>query len=107
MHKLVEHNEEFKNIVDNVEWFVVPVANTDGYEFSRTEGAVWGLHIRSCDNRCCNNFREKFGDSEEETRTIQFFIDITHVFNNVAYVTIKAGRTNAHSLVTYPFSSNK
>lgn len=38
MHELVEHYEEFQNIVDNVEWFVIPVANPDGYEFSRTEG---------------------------------------------------------------------
>ena len=36
MHELVEHYEEFANIVDNVEWFVIPVANPDGYEFSRT-----------------------------------------------------------------------
>lgn len=37
IHELVEHYDDFKNIVDNVEWFVIPVANPDGYEFSRTE----------------------------------------------------------------------
>lgn len=38
MHELVEHYQNFTNIVDNVEWFIIPVANPDGYEFSRTEG---------------------------------------------------------------------
>jgi hypothetical protein len=37
-HELVEHYDDFRNIVDNVEWFIIPVANPDGYEFSRTEG---------------------------------------------------------------------
>jgi murein tripeptide amidase MpaA len=38
MHELVEHYDDFQNIVDNVEWFIIPVANPDGYNFSRTEG---------------------------------------------------------------------
>lgn len=38
MHELVKHYDDFRNIVDNIEWFVIPVANPDGYEFSRTEG---------------------------------------------------------------------
>jgi murein tripeptide amidase MpaA len=38
MHELAEHYEDFRNIVDNVEWFIIPIANPDGYEFSRTEG---------------------------------------------------------------------
>lgn len=38
MHELTEHYDDFRNIVDNVEWFIIPVANPDGYEFSRTEG---------------------------------------------------------------------
>lgn len=38
MHELVEHYEEFRSIVDDIEWFIIPVANPDGYEFSRLEG---------------------------------------------------------------------
>lgn len=38
IHELVEYYEEYQNIVDNVEWFIIPVANVDGYEFSRTAG---------------------------------------------------------------------
>lgn len=38
MHELVEHYEDFRNIVDDLEWFVIPVANPDGYVFSMTEG---------------------------------------------------------------------
>lgn len=38
MHELAEHYEQFQNIIDNVEWFIIPVANPDGYEFSRLDG---------------------------------------------------------------------
>lgn len=38
MHELCDHYEEFRNIVDNIEWFIIPVANPDGYIFSRTQG---------------------------------------------------------------------
>lgn len=38
IHELVEYYEEYQNIVDNVEWFIIPVVNVDGYEFSRTAG---------------------------------------------------------------------
>lgn len=47
MHELTEHYEDYQNIVDNIEWFIIPVANPDGYEFSRTEGVsvAQGLHL--------------------------------------------------------------
>lgn len=38
IHELAEHYEVFQNIIDNVEWFIIPVANPDGYEFSRLTG---------------------------------------------------------------------
>jgi murein tripeptide amidase MpaA len=38
MHELCDHYEDFRNIVDNVEWFIIPVANPDGYIFSQTTG---------------------------------------------------------------------
>jgi hypothetical protein len=60
----------------------------------------------SSDDPCSDNFRGSAGDSEEETKTIQFAVDITQRIQR-AYVTIRAGAENAHSLVAYPFSSNK
>lgn len=38
MHELLEHYEDNTAIVDNIEWFIIPVSNPDGYEFSRTPG---------------------------------------------------------------------
>lgn len=40
MHELLDHYDEHQNIVDDVEWFIIPVANPDGYEFSRAAPAV-------------------------------------------------------------------
>lgn len=42
IHELTEHHDDYQNIVDNIEWFIIPVANPDGYEFSRTEGVSSG-----------------------------------------------------------------
>lgn len=38
MHELTAHYEDYRHIVDDLEWFIIPIANPDGYEFSRTEG---------------------------------------------------------------------
>jgi carboxypeptidase A4 len=46
MYHLVEEYEDYRNIVDNLEWFIIPVANPDGYEFSRTQG-VSGMNFFS------------------------------------------------------------
>lgn len=42
MHELIEHYSDFPHLVDDIEWFVVPVGNPDGYEFSRTPGVSLG-----------------------------------------------------------------
>lgn len=156
MHELVEHYSDFQDIVDNIEWFVIPVGNPDGYEFSRAAAAVsqsfsrrilklinflvqnrnwiknrrpndgapdcvgtnvernfvfnFGLDLNANNDPCSDNFRGPSGDSEEETKTIQFAIDITQRIQR-AYITIKAGSLGAadgvSAMVTYPFSSNK
>jgi len=131
MHELVEHYEEFRNIIDDLEWFVIPVANPDGYVFSQTEGnRAWvknrrvnadsdcigvniernfvfnfGLNLQSNDDPCSDEFRGPEGDSEEETKTVQFAVDLTRRFQQ-AYISIKAGSNAAHSAIAYPFSSN-
>lgn len=69
----------------------------------------WGLNIGSNNDPCSDDFRGVSGDSEEETKTIQFAIDITRRIQK-AYITIKAGSRgdlDVSSMVTYPFSSNK
>lgn len=35
MHELVEHYDEFANIVDSVRWYVIPVGKLDDYECSQ------------------------------------------------------------------------
>lgn len=40
MHELLDKYEENSNLVDNVEWFILPVANPDGYVFSMEAAAV-------------------------------------------------------------------
>lgn len=34
MHMLVDHYHRYREIVDDLEWFIIPVANPDGYIFS-------------------------------------------------------------------------
>jgi len=133
IHELVEHYEDENfHIVDNIEWFILPVANPDGYEFSMAEPANrawiknrnvipdsdciginiernfafnWGLDISSSNDPCSSNFRGPRSDSEEETITIQFSVDITMRIQ-LAYLTIKSGSIAGHSMISFPFSSN-
>lgn len=38
MHMLLDQYAIYREIVDNLEWFIIPVANPDGYVFSMTSG---------------------------------------------------------------------
>lgn len=132
MHELVEYQDEWGRLVNDLEWFIIPVANPDGYEFSRTPNQrAWiknrnvnpgsdciGVNIErnfafnfglenlaSSSDPCSSNFRGPHADSEEETRTIQFATDLFTRWQP-AYISIKAGSISAHSMITYPFSSN-
>lgn len=40
IHELVEHYDDYRPLVDDIEWFIVPVVNPDGFEFSRLNPAV-------------------------------------------------------------------
>jgi Zinc carboxypeptidase len=77
-----------------------------GVNIERNFNFNWGMDILSSNEPCSSNFRGRAGDSEEETKTIQFAVDITRRIQR-AYITIRAGSTAAHSLIAYPFSSNK
>jgi len=114
MHELLDHYEDNRAIVDNLEWFIIPVANPDGYEFSRTAGNRawiknrrvnagsdcigvhiernfefnWGLGPWSSTDPCANDYRGPAGDSEEETKTIQFATDIFRRMQQ-SYISIK------------------
>lgn len=66
----------------------------------------WGLTSNSNSVPCSPLYRGTAPDSEEETKTIQFAVDVTQRIQR-AYVTIRAGTNAAHSTVAFPFSSNK
>lgn len=38
IHELVEHNSMFENLTDGLVWYILPVANPDGYIFSHGAG---------------------------------------------------------------------
>lgn len=38
IHMLAEYRHLYADIVDNIDWYILPVANPDGYIFSMTEG---------------------------------------------------------------------
>lgn len=41
IHELVEHYADNTDIVDAVDWVIIPVGNPDGYEFSQTTDRFW------------------------------------------------------------------
>jgi murein tripeptide amidase MpaA len=53
MHMLVEHYHTYGAIVDDLEWFIIPVANPDGYIFSMEADEV-----RNCDVIVCHVLKQ-------------------------------------------------
>ncbi|CAO1317509.1 unnamed protein product [Diamesa tonsa] len=47
IHELVEHNYAFENFLDNLVWYILPVANPDGYIFSHGAGQRMWRKTRS------------------------------------------------------------
>lgn len=41
VRQLVENYEKNKRLVDNADWYLLPVANPDGYEYSHTTDRLW------------------------------------------------------------------
>ncbi|CAH0714054.1 unnamed protein product, partial [Brenthis ino] len=42
VHRLVEDlREEDRDLLENIDWIILPVANPDGYEFSHTDNRLW------------------------------------------------------------------
>ena len=42
MKELVENGAQYPSeIVDQLDWYILPVLNPDGYEFSRTDNRMW------------------------------------------------------------------
>ncbi|KAG5677260.1 hypothetical protein PVAND_007031 [Polypedilum vanderplanki] len=132
MHMLVEHYHSYGPIVDNLEWFIIPVANPDGYIFSmeteENRGWVknrrvnsgsqcigvniernfdynWGTGIGSSDDPCDDNFYGPAADSEEETKTIQFAVDIFRRIQH-AYISIQANTVGFNGAITFPYASS-
>lgn len=75
-----------------------------GVNIERNFDFSWGIDINSSDDPCSDIFRGPSADSEEETKAIQFAVDI---FSRIqpAYITLKAGLPNTfNGLITYPYS---
>ncbi|XP_065567977.1 carboxypeptidase B-like [Artemia franciscana] len=41
MREMVENYAAHPEVVDNVDWYFMPLINPDGYEFSRTDNRMW------------------------------------------------------------------
>lgn len=39
--QLVERYETFKPVVDKVDWYILPMVNPDGYEYTHTSDRLW------------------------------------------------------------------
>ena len=45
IRELVENYEENKNIVDNLNIHILPMANPDGYEYSRSDVSLFNFRM--------------------------------------------------------------
>jgi extracellular matrix protein 14 len=82
IHELVEHSYEFPNILNAVEFVVIPVANPDGYAFtfSSSGDRLWNKNRRfNPSNPACPgvdvnaNFNHAFQARPGDVRNFYFF----------------------------------
>lgn len=78
-----------------------------GVNVERNFDFNWDSDIDSSTDPCADNFKGPSADSEEETKTIQFTVDITRRIQ-LAYVSLKAGQQDFfNGLITYPFAFSR
>ena len=41
LKQLVENYKSYKHLVDGLDWYIMPVINPDGYEYSHTTDRFW------------------------------------------------------------------
>lgn len=46
IHEIVEHSDEFDDILDELEFVVIPVANPDGYAYTHMTDRQWNKNRR-------------------------------------------------------------
>lgn len=56
MKELVENYAKYKHIVDTVDWYIMPVMNPDGYEYSHAKDRFW-RKSRSLNKQSSNSER--------------------------------------------------
>jgi murein tripeptide amidase MpaA len=70
IHEIVEHSSEFTDILNKVNFVILPVANPDGYEFSHTSDRSWIKNRRQVSLSCFGvdlnrNFQYHFSASSD------------------------------------------
>merc|ERR1719317_179232 len=97
LRELVENNDDHEDLTDNLDWYILPVMNPDGYLYTQERDRMWrktrstsggvlgcvgtdvncnfGFHWGDCsDNPCSSTFRGKEAFSEVETRNVRDFL---------------------------------
>ncbi|XP_053686629.1 carboxypeptidase B-like [Sabethes cyaneus] len=124
VHELVEHPEEYMEILAEVNFLVIPLVNPDGYVYShevdrnwlksrsssgsncygidlnRNFGYEWGT-VGGSSDPCADNFFGSAAFSEPETQALRDTIS-RYSTNLKLYLSVQA----ADKMVLYPFSYN-
>ncbi|XP_038117134.1 carboxypeptidase B [Culex quinquefasciatus] len=123
IHEFIEHPDHFTDILDEINFLVIPVANPDGYAFSHTTTRMWVKSRRAVGNGCfgvdlnrnfgyqwsstgasdpcADNYAGTAAFSEPETQALRSVIERNSA-NLKLYLSIQA----AEKMVLYPFSYN-
>ncbi|XP_059483527.1 carboxypeptidase B-like [Neocloeon triangulifer] len=119
--ELVENREKYSSFVDKVDFYIVPLINVDGYEYSHTRDRLWrknradlfgfcnGVDLNrnfgykwgtsgSSFFRCSNIYRGSSAFSEPETKALRDFILESQV-NFQAYLSFHS----YGQLILYPY----
>lgn len=71
IHMLAEYHHLYGEIVDNIDWYIIPVANPDGYVFSMTEG----VSVKIKKYKKCHYFplESRMGEKPSSERGVRLY----------------------------------
>lgn len=52
MHRLVEDSDSSEELLEHVDWLIIPMDNPDGYEYTRSVDRLWRKNRRQISRKC-------------------------------------------------------
>ena len=83
MRELVENGDKYPSeIVDQVDWYILPVHNPDGYEYSRVRDRFWRKSRYGCET----HHQTSVINMNQETKCETFLYEFINIWDKIGNI---------------------